>query len=56
MGVALRPRTTIYHIIEAGSGDPGAGQQNWVFDFRFGSEADIEASPANVRFTPKSGH
>jgi hypothetical protein len=23
---------------------------------RFGSKADIAASPTNVRFTPKSGH
>ena len=27
-----------------------------VLDFRNGSEADIEAPPINVRFTPKSGH
>jgi hypothetical protein len=39
MGVALGPRTTIYHIIEAGSGGPCAGQQNWVLDFRNGSFA-----------------
>src|SRR5262249_32522142 len=25
-------------------------------DVRFGSKADIAASPTNVRFTPKSGH
>jgi hypothetical protein len=25
-------------------------------DVRFGSEADIDASQADVRFTPKSGH
>jgi hypothetical protein len=35
----------------------------WVFrghyrmrDVRFGSEADIAASPRNVRFPPQSGH
>jgi hypothetical protein len=26
------------------------------FNVRFGSKADIAASPTNVRFTPKSGH
>ena len=29
-------------------------ESNW--DVRFGSKADIEARPFNVRFTPKSGH
>jgi hypothetical protein len=29
---------------------------NLAADVRFGSKADIAASPTNVRFTPKSGH
>jgi hypothetical protein len=29
---------------------------NTLPDVRFGSKADIGASPTNVRFTPKSGH
>jgi hypothetical protein len=34
----------------------GAAQQIWINDVRFGSKADIAASPTDVRFTPKSGH
>jgi len=34
----------------------GASQQSRRADVRFGSKADIAASPINVRFTPKSGH
>jgi hypothetical protein len=33
-----------------------ASRQIWITDVRFGSLADIEALPPNVRFTPKSGH
>ena len=33
-----------------------AQQQSWAAHVRFGSEADIEALPPDVRFTPKSGH
>src|SRR6516225_8669105 len=31
-------------------------QERSAPDVRFGSKADIEVIPANVRFTPKSGH
>jgi hypothetical protein len=31
-------------------------QQSSGSNVRFGSKADIAASPTNVRFTPKSGH
>jgi hypothetical protein len=30
-----------------------APQQTWVFDFRSGSSADIEARQSDVRFTPE---
>src|SRR6516225_10496198 len=30
--------------------------QSWALDVRFGSKADIKASPRDVRFTPKSRH
>ena len=33
-----------------------ASQQNAAADVRFGSKADIEAPPPDVRFTPESGH
>jgi hypothetical protein len=33
-----------------------AWQQSSGLNVRFGSKADIEACPSNVRFTPKSGH
>ena len=33
-----------------------ASQQISPGDVRFGSKADIEALPSDVRFTPKSGH
>jgi hypothetical protein len=33
-----------------------AWQQFFETDVRFGSKADIEARPGNVRFTPESGH
>ena len=33
-----------------------AGQQSQPDDVRFGSKADIAASPTNVCFTPESGH
>jgi len=33
-----------------------AQQQFQATNVRFGSKADIEARPSNVRFTPKSGH
>ena len=33
-----------------------ARQQSWTANVRFGSKADIEARPRNVRFTPESGH
>ena len=33
-----------------------AQQQSSKAHVRFGSKADIAASPTNVRFTPKSGH
>jgi hypothetical protein len=56
MGVALKPRITIYHIIEAGSGGPCAGQQNWVPDFRYGSSTAMPQCPRHVCFTPMSGH
>jgi hypothetical protein len=32
------------------------GRINVRINVRFGSKADIEAPPTNVRFTPKSGH
>jgi hypothetical protein len=33
-----------------------ASQQKLTADDRYGSKADIEAPPTDVRFTPKSGH
>jgi hypothetical protein len=33
-----------------------AVQQSRKADVRFGSKADIEARPTDVRFTPESGH
>jgi hypothetical protein len=33
-----------------------AAQQVLKVDVRLGSKADIEVPPADVRFTPKSGH
>jgi hypothetical protein len=33
-----------------------ASRQIWITNVRFGSKADIAASPTNVRFTPESGH
>jgi hypothetical protein len=33
-----------------------AQQQSCIADVRYGSKADIEARPVNVRFTPESGH
>jgi hypothetical protein len=33
-----------------------ADSKNEAFHFRFGSEADIEGSSHNARFTPESGH
>jgi len=33
-----------------------AWQQSPGQNVRFGSKADIEARPINVRFTPESGH
>ena len=41
---------------EMGFSDQFARQQSWVAHVRFGSEADIEAPPPDVRFTPNSGH
>src|SRR5262249_19736393 len=38
--------------LPAAESGPGAGSPN----VRFGSLADIEACPIDVRFTPKSGH
>jgi len=38
----------------AGRAD-AARQQSWAANVRFGSKADIEAPPSDVRFTPKSG-
>jgi hypothetical protein len=32
------------------------GSNPFAADVRFGSKADIEARPSDVRFTPKSGH
>jgi hypothetical protein len=34
----------------------GPGAHRMPCDVRFGSKADIEARPFDVRFTPKSGH
>jgi len=34
----------------------GASQQTSAANVRFGSKADMEASPQHVRFTPESGH
>jgi hypothetical protein len=34
----------------------GASEQFWAANVRFGSQADIEVLPPDVRFTPKSGH
>jgi len=31
-------------------------QKTYAANVRFGSKADIAASPKNVRFTPESGH
>jgi len=36
--------------------EPGALQQPSTVHVRYGSIADIEAPPTDVRFTPKSGH
>jgi hypothetical protein len=33
-----------------------AGQQFSTADVRYGSKADISEKPADVRFTPNSGH
>jgi hypothetical protein len=33
-----------------------AGFQAILVDVRFGSKADIQVRPRDVRFTPKSGH
>ena len=52
MSFAQSPRTTPYHI----ELELFALQQIEALDFRFGSKADIEATPSDVRFTPKSGH
>jgi len=35
---------------------PPASARRRMANVRFGSEADIEARPFDVRFTPKSGH
>ena len=39
-----------------GFNDQFAQQQSWAAYVRFGSKADIEAPPPDVRFTPESGH
>jgi hypothetical protein len=39
-----------------GSNRHFAWQQSSRPNVRFGSKADIEAGPLNVRFTPESGH
>jgi hypothetical protein len=36
--------------------EPGALQQPSTVHVRFGSKADIEACPCDVRFTAESGH
>ena len=41
---------------EMGFKDQAATQRSLAAHVRFGSKADIEAHPRNVRFTPKSGH
>ena len=39
-----------------GINDQFALQTSWIAHVRFGSKADIEAPPPNVRFTSESGH
>jgi hypothetical protein len=50
----ITPPRSSKHIIVAGTtGSPEGLHQA---DVRFGSKADIVARPADVRFTPESGH
>jgi hypothetical protein len=48
----LAPEDDNYHSKSGGC----ASQQILGANVRFGSKADIAASPTNVRFTPKGGH
>ena len=47
------PRSSKRSIVAATTGSPEGLHQA---DVRFGSKADVEARPSDVRFTPESGH